>query len=118
MTIGKKGSGEHPAIQQLRKKADSFDETTMPMLERLRETVEKGTSAPPTTSARGSGSLGAVVVLTVHGGGELVKRLPADAARLASQLVEELRVIGHTVTFATIAHGGETVVIDQGKGSS
>lgn len=113
----KKGSGEHPALQQLRKKADSFDETTMPALEQLRDRVEKGTSSPPETpgSSRHSAGHGSVIILTVHAGGELRSRLPVDAARLASQLVEELRVIGHVVTFASLQHAGETVVIE-GKG--
>ncbi len=115
MTTPKKGSGEHPAVAQFRAKVASFDETTMPMLERLAERVGVG-SNPPEGTQPGSRrpEQAAVVVLTIHTDGQHRARFAADASRLAASLVDELRAAGHVVTFASIAHGGETIVIDQG----
>lgn len=115
MSERRKGSsGEHPAVAQFRRKADSFDETTIPMLEGLKARVERVGSNPP-HSDEGPKPSGLVIVLTLHAAGEQQRRLPGDVARLSAQLVEELRVIGHEISFATIAIGGESVVIDHGK---
>lgn len=115
----RKGSGEHEAVKAFRAKAVSFAEHTIPMLKALEERVEKGiASAPPeantaATSAPPSGSVApsSVIVITIHACGPHGGKLPADVARLAAGLVEDLRALGHTTTFASIAHGGEDVVI-------
>ena len=112
MTQKKSGSsGEHPAVAAFRAKAESFDETTLAKIAGLKDRVEQGmTSAPPASAAPVSST---VVVLTIHGTGANRHRLAADIARLAAHLVDELRQAEHTVTFASIAHGGENIVLDQ-----
>lgn len=108
----KKGSGEHPAVTAFRAKAESFDETTLAKLNALKERVEKGmTSSPPASGGPPMSST--VVVLTIHGTGEHRHRLAGDIARLAAHLLDELRLAHHTVTFASIATGGENIVLDQ-----
>lgn len=111
MSDRRKGpSGEHPHIAAFRAKAESFDETTMPLLRGLQERATS--SAPPEPGT------GSVLVVTLHGAGPHQERLAADVRRLVAQLVGELRFFGHTITFASVTYGGEDVVIDQGEGGT
>lgn len=55
-------------------------------------------------------------VISVHGtGSHHNKDLPEDADRMAAAFVEQLKAAGHTVTHATITHGGETNITDGAK---
>ena len=51
--------------------------------------------------------------ISIHGTGcHHNKKLETDANRLAAKFVEELRAAGHTITKATITHGGEDDITD------
>lgn len=51
--------------------------------------------------------------ISIHGVGAHHNRgFPKDANRMAARFVEELKAAGHSVTAATITHGGEDNVLD------
>lgn len=89
-----KPSGEHPAVQAFRAKLESINETTMPLLARLEERVDRAMSTPPKTLA------GEWTIVIKGLGPE-----PTEAARLTAALIRELRAFGHVVTGATVSHG-------------
>ncbi len=54
--------------------------------------------------------------ISIHGtGSHHNKKNPGDANRMAADFVKQLRAKGHTITKATITHGGEDDVTDADK---
>jgi hypothetical protein len=102
-----KRSGEHPAIEQFRKKVESINETTMPLLVALNERIERGQTNPPTPEPSAVWQISIKGIDTASD-----KTSVVEASRLAAALVAGLRAAGHTITQASFTYAGDDVLSD------
>jgi len=91
-----KPSGQHPAVQAFRAKAESINDTTLPALVALEERIDRARSTPP-KSTEGEWTI------LIRGPGSL----PPTAERLASVLVHALRLAGFGIAQATVTYGSD-----------
>ena len=104
------GSGEHPFKSEIRKRLESFDENTMPVMARAVERLTQAASGAAYQAVKAPPLSGGWVI-TIRGSGPHHNHDEKDANRLASLFVAELRACGHAVASASFDNGSKEDVM-------
>ena len=106
-----KRSGEHPAVVGFRKRLESIDERTMPLLQNVSDRMDAAVSSSTPPPAE---PIATNWRITVSGFGSHHNGDAGDANRLLAAFVKTLTNAGHQIASATFTNGDvEHVVLSK-----
>lgn len=98
-----RGSGPHPILSEVRRRLESFDENTMPLLLEAADRMQAAVSEPPDSLRKTT--LASEWSITIRGNGPHHNHSPTDANLLARLFVAELIASGQVVVSASFDNG-------------